>query len=101
MRFSFAVCQCQGTMQPLLTFNSSTDAPLVGSPRCAEMVMHDGSTGNVMNLLDAKAAYGIWSVLCATSGVVRADASRTNKRKHSRRVSRMVILLLVVKVGKV
>src|ERR1035441_529541 len=101
MRLSFAVCQCQGTMQPLLNLSSSTAAPFMGSPRCAEMVMQEGSMGKVMNLLDAMAAYGISSGLCAASGVVRADASRTNKRKHSRRVSRMVILLLVVKVGKV
>src|SRR5664280_2314972 len=98
MRFSFAVCQCQGTMQPLLNLSSSTAAPFIGSPCCAEMVMQEGSTGNVMNLLDAMAAYGIWSGLCATSGVVRADASRTNKRKHSRRVSRMVILLSLIHI---
>jgi hypothetical protein len=63
--------------------------------------MHAGSMGKVINLVDAKAAYGIWSVLCATSGVVRADASRTNKRKHIRRANFIVVVLLVMKTGKV
>jgi hypothetical protein len=65
------------------------------------MVMQDGSTGKVVNLVDAKAAYGIWSELCATNGVIRADASTTNKRQPTRRADFIGILLLVIKPGKV
>jgi len=60
--------------------------------------MHDGSMGKFINLVDAKAAYGIWSELCAASGVIRADASRTNNERPTN-ANRIVILLLVVKVG--
>jgi hypothetical protein len=49
-------------------------------------------------LVDAKAAYGIWSELCAASGVIRADANRTNNERPAN-ANRIVILLLVVKVG--
>jgi hypothetical protein len=65
------------------------------------MVMQAGSTGKAINLVDAKAAYGIWSGLCAASGVIRADASTTNKRQPTRRANFIGTLLLVIRIGKV
>src|SRR5271166_6209614 len=42
--------------------------------------MQAGSTGKVMNLLDAMEAYGICSAFCATSGAERAHVSISNKK---------------------
>src|SRR5215471_13107205 len=51
MRLSLAVCQCQGILQPAVDLTSSTAAPLVGSPRCADIFAQSGKPGTGPNLL--------------------------------------------------
>src|SRR5262249_9606558 len=50
VRFSAAVCQCQGTEQPEVNLARITAGPLLGSPRCVESVIQAGNPGRSANL---------------------------------------------------
>src|SRR5712692_1127770 len=90
---SLAVCQCHGTTQPGLNFNSSTEGPLAGSPRCTAMLMHSGNPGMLTNVLVAAAACAICAASCARTETVTATADATS-RVPSMRLRTKTLLVL-------
>src|SRR5438045_9801754 len=79
MSCSSAVCQCQGTIQPVGNFAKITEGPFDGSPLCTEAVMHVGRPGRFTNLLLALLAY---TILSSAAAQLRANPiSKSAKRK--------------------
>src|SRR5258708_37290234 len=78
---SFAVCQCQGTVQPGVILISRTAPPFDGSPGCTESVKQAGTPGSGPNLLFAAETTPLLSWAAAPNNMhANTEASATLQR---------------------